>query len=122
MKLSNARRSMVAVVAGTALLIPAGAVQSAPVRIRATDSRTWSPNFKHVEPGTKVVWKNPTSRRHTLTAWGGNWSKSAILAPGTSTSKTFRREGQFPFRCTIHSTLSNGECNGMCGLIHVENY
>ena len=121
MHLTKTRRALISLVAGAALLIPAGAAQSGPVRIRATDSRTWNPDFKHVVPGTKVVWKNPTSRRHTLTAWGGNWSKDVTLAPGTRTSKTFRNTGQFPFRCKIHSTVSNGECNGLCGLIHVAN-
>lgn len=119
MQLSKARRSLVALGAGAALLIPAGTSIGATFRIKATDSRTWNPDFKHVVPGSKIVWKNPTSRRHTLTAWGGDWSKNVSLASGARTSKTFRREGQYPFRCTIHSTLSNGECNGMCGLIHV---
>ena len=120
MQMTKARRSLIALAAGAALLIPAGASHSATARIVA-DGRTWSPDFKHVVPGTTVVWKNPTSRRHTLTAWGGDWSKDVTLAPGARTSKTFRRNGQYPFRCKRHSTVSNGECNGMCGLIHVAN-
>lgn len=120
MRLVKARRSLVALVAGAALLLPIGISQAAPARIVA-DGRSWSPDFKHVTPGSTVVWKNPTSRRHTLTAWGGSWSKDVTLRPGTRTSKTFRRAGQYPFRCKIHSTVSNGECNGMCGLIHVAN-
>lgn len=90
-------------------------------RIKATDSREWSPDFKHIRPGDKMVWRNPTSRTHTVTAYGG-WSKSNRLQPGERTSKVFRSEGVYKFRCKIHSSLSNGDCNGMCGVVHVEDY
>lgn len=118
MNLFQARRAAVALIAGASLLVPAGVAQSATYRIKA-DGRTWTPDFRHVEPGSKVVWKNPTSRRHTLTSWKGPWSKDVLLRPGTSTSKTFTRQGEYHYRCKKHSTVSNGECNGMCGLIHV---
>lgn len=120
MTLSQARRLAVVLVAGASLLVPATGAQGATYRIKA-EGRTWSPDFRHVEPGNKVVWKNPTSRRHTVTAWKGPWSKSVVLRPGTRTSKIFRNTGQYYYRCKRHSTVSNGECNGMCGLVHVAN-
>ena len=120
MTLSHARRLMIVLVLGASLLMPAGVSNAATFRIKA-DGRTWSPNFKHVEPGSKIVWKNPTTRRHTVTAWNGPWAKDVVLRPGTRTSKIFRNAGEYHYRCKRHSTVSNGECNGMCGLIHVAN-
>ncbi|MFP5297577.1 MAG: hypothetical protein ACLGHL_01140 [Actinomycetota bacterium] len=90
--------------------------------IKATKSRTWNPEFKHVEPGTRIVWKNPTARVHTVTAYGGGWSKDATLAKnGGKTAKTFKNEGTFKYRCIKHSTVTAGDCSGMCGVVHVAN-
>lgn len=119
---SKTRRAVIALAAVGALLIPTGASQSATFRVKAAEDRTWSPDFKHVKPGSKIVWKNPSGARHTLTAWKGRWSKNVSLAPGARTAKTFKRKGQYHFRCTIHSSVSDGACSGMCGLIHVANY
>jgi plastocyanin len=121
MTILKARRLAVVLVAGAVSLLPAGASQSATSRVKATDSRTWSPDFRHIGPGNRIVWKNPTSARHTLTAWKGRWSKDVSLAPGERTAKKFKRKGQYYYRCTIHSTVIDGDCNGMCGLIHVAN-
>lgn len=88
-------------------------------RVKATRDQTWSPDFKHISPGKRLVWKNPTGKDHTVTAYGGNWSKNTTLTPGSKTRKKFKREGTYRYRCTIHSTLSGDNCSGMCGLIHV---
>lgn len=114
-------RMVLALAAALSLTLLMAPSQAARTRIKATDSRTWSPDFKHVLPGTKVIWKNPTSVQHTVTAYGGGWSKNTTLAAGTRTSKVFRNEGTFRYRCSIHSTLVNGECDGMCGVVHVAN-
>ena len=99
-------------------LVPATS-DAGKVRIKATDSRTWSPDFKHVPPGTKVIWKNPTTSSHTVTAYSSNWSKNTSLPAGERTSKRFKKKGTFKYRCTIHSTLVDGDCDGMCGVVHV---
>jgi plastocyanin len=105
-------------VAALVLAIPAVSLGD-PVRIRATSDRTWNPAFKSVAKGTKVVWKNPTGTKHTVTAYGSNWDKDTVIRAGERTSKIFRRGGAFYYRCKIHSTLSGSTCNGMCGHVHV---
>jgi len=89
-------------------------------RVRATSERTWRPSFRHILRGDRIVWKNPTSRRHTVTAYSGRWSKDTTLSSEETTSFRFRNSGTYLYRCTRHSRLSNGECNGMCGEIHVQ--
>jgi plastocyanin len=87
--------------------------------VKATDSKTWSPDFRHIYKGDKIVWKNPTGARHRVKSYGGDWRKNALLEPGQRTSKVFKKTGPYTYRCRIHSRLSDGECTGMCGSIHV---
>jgi len=117
--LSKASRMLVVAAAAVGLAVTPGAARAETYRVKATDSNTWSPDFRHTVKGNRIVWKNPTDRKHTLHAYGGNWSKSVVLAAGERTRKTFKKAGVFKYRCKIHSTLSNGECDGMCGVIHV---
>lgn len=81
----------------------------------------WKPTSRTIARGDRIVWKNPTSCYHTVTAYGGGWSKSAALAPGDRTAKRFRKSGSFEFRCLTrgHSALENGVCTGMCGRVRV---
>ena len=79
----------------------------------------FGPAKKTVARGTKVAWKNVSGVTHTVTAYSKNWSKKKSLAPGTRTSFTFSAPGTYKYRCTIHSTLTNGVCSGMCGVIKV---
>lgn len=93
-------------------------------RIKATGEPgtfRWMPNDRHASRGDRIVWRNPTGNAHTVTAYSNNWDKNVTIAPGERTSKRFRRRGEYLYRCTRpgHSTLSGGECNGMCGRIHV---
>ncbi len=85
----------------------------------APGSFHWKPSSRSVAKGDKVVWKNPTSARHTVTAYGGGWKKDTTLSSGSTTSFKFKKAGTFLFRCKLHSTLSNGECSGMCGSVKV---
>jgi len=94
-------------------------------RIKASGSPgywKWQPDFKHIYKGDRIVWKNPTSSTHRVTAYSNNWSKDTELSSsGGRTRKTFKKTGQYLYRCTMpgHSTLSGGECEGMCGEVHV---
>ncbi len=106
-------------VAAVGLVLVPGLAPAETYRVRATDSNTWSPDFRHIVKGNRMVWKNPTDRKHTVHAYGGNWSKSVVLPAGERTAKTFKRAGVFKYRCKIHSTVTDGECDGMCGVIHV---
>ena len=112
-------RLLVSLILASALVAGSAGIASASVVVKATSSRTWSPAKTLVAKGTKVVWKNPTTISHTVTAYGGNWSKNTTIASGGSTAFTFKSTGRFRFRCTIHSTLVGGVCSGMCGVIKV---
>lgn len=78
----------------------------------------FSPARVKVHKGVKVTWRM-VSGFHTVTSTSPNWFKNATLSPGQSTAKTFKRTGVYKYRCTFHSTFSNGVCSGMCGRIRV---
>jgi plastocyanin len=78
----------------------------------------WRPKITDVAKGTKVVWK-AVSGTHTVTSYGGGWSKNTTINAGQKTSFTFNNTGTYKFRCTFHSTLTNGKCSGMCGKVVV---
>jgi plastocyanin len=121
MRFSGAKRFAMLAIAVVPLTLIPSVSHGETSRVKATGSRTWSPDYRHVLPGSKIVWRNPSSTTHTLTSYGAGWDKDVRLTPDTRTSKTFRK-GTYKYRCKIHSTLSNGDCNGMCGVIHVDNY
>ncbi|HEX2294841.1 MAG TPA: plastocyanin/azurin family copper-binding protein, partial [Actinomycetota bacterium] len=78
----------------------------------------WNKDFVSVNKGDKVVWRNPTNRKHTVTFYQGA-SKDTTIGPDERTSKKFTSTGAKYYRCKLHSTLSDGDCNGMCGHVHV---
>ena len=102
-----------AMVAGSAGFANAAAV------VKATSTQKWNPAKTSISKGVKVVWKNPTTSTHTVTAYSKNWSKNVTLSSGATTSFVFKNTGTFKFRCTIHSTLVGGVCSGMCGVVKV---
>ena len=110
----------VAVVALAVLpVLVAGPAVAGNAAVRATASNTWDPVRTRVNHGSRVVWRNPTSIAHTVTAYGGNWSINRTLSPGEHVGRTFDSVGVFRFRCRFHSTLVAGVCSGMCGKIVV---
>jgi plastocyanin len=78
----------------------------------------WSPTIVRVSKGATIKWRSVTGS-HTVTAYGTNWTFNRNLPSGAVTRRIFRRAGTFRFRCTIHSTLTNGQCSGMCGKVIV---
>ncbi|MDP9233019.1 MAG: hypothetical protein M3P01_00500 [Actinomycetota bacterium] len=80
----------------------------------------WAPSFKKVDKGTKIVWKNVSSVTHTVKSYRGHWMHKKFLLPGAKTHKVLKKHKVYFFRCTIHSTLNNGVCSGMCGKIKVK--
>jgi plastocyanin len=115
----TARRFLSAVVlAGVLVALPATS-EGATFRVHATSEREWKPDSLHIAKGSKVVWKNPTGSKHTLTAYKGAWHKDVTLSPGSRTHFVFKKRGTYKYRCTIHSTLSQGVCSGMCGKVQV---
>ena len=121
------RLLVVAITAGL-VLTPASSLADTK-RFRAAGqpgSFRWEPTVRRIFKRDRIVWKNPTGISHTVTAYGGRWSKNTLLSPGEKTAKRFRRAGVYKFRCTInagtpaaHSRLQDGQCSGMCGRVRV---
>ena len=108
-----------AILLGTVSILALGQAlpAQAAVTIRAR-CNFFDPARVSVQHGTRVVWRGACAT-HTVTAYGGNWSKDVTISQGQTTGKTFRQTGVFKFRCRIHSTLSDGVCTGMCGRVRV---
>ena len=108
---------------GTVLVVPGTSVGETS-RIKAAGapgSFHWKPKSRTIDKGERVVWKNPTAARHSVTAYGNGWSKDTTIDTGAKTGFKFRNSGTFLFRCKFHSTLDKGECSGMCGSVHVND-
>jgi len=118
----RSRRSwLVFVLAGAIVVaVAAAALGAVLVRgLRTDDGRNvWRPRRVDITAGQVVKWK-AVEGSHTVTAYGGNWSKDVTLSQGETTRKRFNDEGTYKFRCTFHSTLSSGVCSGMCGKVLV---
>lgn len=115
------RRLAVTVAAAAAVVGLAAPSLGDTTRIKAVkkDGKfVWNKDFVSIAKGDKVVWRNPTNVKHTVTFYEGA-SKNTTIGPDERTSKKFKTKGAKYYRCRIHSTLSDGECNGMCGHVHV---
>ena len=112
---------LVGLLAAALLVSTIGVANAERVRVRAASER-WRPAHLFITEGDRVVWKNPDDRRHNVVAYGGGWAFNEMLQPGEQTRRVFEvRPGGDPYayRCTLHSAIVDGECDGMCGLIHV---
>lgn len=78
----------------------------------------WSPNVRNISTGTTIRWR-AVDGSHNVKSRGTNWSYFRSLANGTTVTRTFNRRGTFRYYCTIHGTVVNGVCSGMCGRIVV---
>jgi len=97
---------------------PAGAV-TVGVRAIFNGSRfVWSPTVRTIAPGTTVRWR-AIDGSHNVRSRGTNWSFFRNLPLGTSVTRTFNRRGTFKYYCSIHGSLIDGVCSGMCGRIVV---
>jgi plastocyanin len=87
--------------------------------IKEGDKYLWNKDFVGISKGDRVIWKNPTGVKHTVTFYKGPASSDTTIGEGERTSKKFRKRGAYYYRCKLHSSLNDGECNGMCGHVHV---
>ena len=78
----------------------------------------YTPKNVTITHGSKVIWKGGC-RSHTVTSSSSNWSKNTTIQNGQSTSRTFSSKGTYKFRCRFHSSVSGGQCSGMCGSVKV---
>ena len=108
----------VAAIAGALALTPV-ASSAGSYTVRATESRAWKPAGLTVTKGSKVTWKNPTSTTHNIVAYKGAWSYNKTLSSGSRAARTFKQKGTYKYRCTLHSDMDDGRCDGMCGKIVV---
>lgn len=121
LRMPSIKKVLILFVALCVALIPAAAL-SATSTIEARTS-SWGPARVTIERGDTVKWDNSgggfQAQEHAVKAYGGNWRKYTVLAVGASTSKRFRETGRFKFRCELHSVMSSGVCEGMCGVVKV---
>ena len=114
----RARRTLVVVLAALSTVIAiASPSQADNVTVRG-NNQAWHPKTVTISAGDRVTWK-AVDTTHTVTAYKGDWSKDVTLSPGEKTHKTFNNTGTYKFRCTIHSDIVAGVCEGMCGKVKV---
>jgi plastocyanin len=95
----------------------AGPAEAAPVVVRG-HAVTWSPANVTIVRGGVVRWR-AVHLDHNVYAYGTNWSFGVSIPEGSAAKHRFPRRGTYRFRCTLHSTLLNGVCSGMCGSVRV---
>ena len=109
--------------AAIVLVVMASSLTARGAEVRTTKvvrgvGTSWSPKVIRVASGSIVRWK-AVSNAHTVTAYGGHWTFNRSLPLGSSVQRRFTEPGTFRFRCTIHSQIVNGNCQGMCGKVVV---
>jgi len=107
----------VAFAAGLALSASGAALAGVDATIRGSGT-SWNPTRTTINAGQTVRWK-AVSGTHTVTAYGGGWSKDTRIRAGEATRKTFNNTGTYKFVCTLHGDVSGGQCSGMCGRVVV---
>lgn len=112
-------RALIASVLTASLLFPTTSLgQSFDVQARRGE---WRPDSRRITVGDKIVWSNPTRKKHNVVAYRGPWDKNTMLDPGETTRKRFNQAAVYKYRCSLHSTKAPGSpCRGMCGKIVVE--
>lgn len=96
------------------MLLPAAGAQAATSSVSVT-SNSFSPTYRQVAAGDTVLWVWAASG-HNVTAFSGaSFASGDRLANATFTQSY--PGGVVKYRCTNHSTIVGGECEGMCGLI-----
>jgi plastocyanin len=65
----------------------------------------FSPTTRNIIMGSVVEWTNTGSRTHTVTADDGSFD-SGNLDAGEKWTREFDAEGDFPFHCKIHPSMT----------------
>ncbi|HVE93043.1 MAG TPA: hypothetical protein VNE62_12205, partial [Actinomycetota bacterium] len=76
---------------------------------------SFTPRLVTAAAGDQIRW-DMSSGFHTVTAWEGATFDSGPLSPGDQFSAQFPG-GTVRYRCVPHSSLTDGQCSGMCGVI-----
>jgi plastocyanin len=65
----------------------------------------FDPSTITVSAGTTITWTNKDGMTHTVTSNTGLFDSGSISNNGTY-SHTFNAAGTFPYKCTIHTTMT----------------
>jgi plastocyanin len=114
---SRSRSILLLVVAVLGVGLSAVPAEAAPVVVRG-HAVTWSPANVTIARGGVVRWR-AVHLDHNVYAYGANWSFGVSIPEGSAARHRFPRRGTYRFRCTLHSSLLNGVCSGMCGSVRV---
>jgi plastocyanin len=70
-------------------------------------SNSYNPNPIEIKVGDTVTWINNDSSPHTVTSSSSNDSSfdSGVLRRGEAFSFTFDKEGEYPYFCTLHTSM-----------------
>lgn len=101
-----------------ALGFPSSALAATEV-VKAAPKDKWKPTHAYITAGDTIKWKNPTGKKHNVTAYGKNWTFKKTIRPGETAKYTFDDPGTHRYRCTLHSAIVDGKCEGQCGWVHV---
>lgn len=109
----RARRGLV-VAAFMTLLLPGTGARAATYSV-SVSSNTYSPTVRQVAAGDTILWVWANGG-HNVTSISGATFASGDRAANATYTQTFPG-GVVKYRCTNHSSVVGGECDGMCGLI-----
>ena len=119
---ATSRKGLAALTIALALMAGSvGTADAVTVGVRGIFNGTrfvWSPTMKAITRGVTVRWR-AVDGSHTVKSRGTNWTFFRNVPNGTSVTRTFNRRGTFRYFCTIHGSVVNGVCSGMCGRIVV---
>jgi plastocyanin len=116
-------RRITAVAIALVLVLAMSAVAlAATQKVKAKDGNKFGPKHAYIGKGDKIKWINKDNIVHDVksTNLKKNWKYKRVLQPGESATRRFKKLGTYIYRCTLHSSIVNGVCEGMCGFVHVQ--
>ena len=102
-------------IAGVLTALAPTASQAASQAVTMKDNK-FVPEEIRIDPGDTVTWSNQGSRTHTVTADDGSFKSGDVKQTDPPYSKSFPKEGYFPYFCKYHGGR-NGV--GMAGVVIV---
>lgn len=69
-------------------------------------SNSYNPNPIEIKVGEIVTWINDNSSPHTVTSSNDSTFDSDVLRMGETFSFTFDKEGEYPYFCTLHPSMT----------------
>lgn len=76
-----------------------------PGHVIAVSNFAFSPAVDTVAVAATVTWRNDDDTPHTVTSDAGKELNSPEFAKGKTYAHSFKKPGQYPYHCTVHSTM-----------------